>query len=47
MLYSYRTDPEQELPVRDLVNNDQQIVELRRWSEHNPNTLALEVKKTD
>ncbi|WP_346068658.1 hypothetical protein, partial [Sphingobacterium siyangense] len=38
VLNSYRPDPEQELPGRNLVNNDHQIVELRRWSEHNTNT---------
>ncbi|VXD04761.1 hypothetical protein SPHINGO8BC_60305 [Sphingobacterium multivorum] len=25
-----------------MVNNDQQIVELRRWSEHNTNTTRIQ-----
>ncbi|WET68657.1 hypothetical protein [Sphingobacterium sp.] len=41
VLYSYRTDPEQELTGRNLVNNDHQIVELRRWSEHSTNTTRI------
>ncbi|WP_394678606.1 hypothetical protein [uncultured Sphingobacterium sp.] len=42
LLNSYRTDPEQELPGRNLVNSDYQIVELRRWSEHNTNTIRTQ-----
>lgn len=41
VLNSYRTGPEQELPIQNLVNNDQQIVELRRWSEHKTNTTRI------